>query len=109
MARRLARQAETDGIDKVFEAAEAAAALMEQAQPLLAQASELVEQLTPLLAELRAGGLVSVCVCVCVCRWGGGGDGARPAVSTPAPVTRHTYAHMPTSAQEWLWPASTHQ
>lgn len=55
---RLARQAETDGIDKVFEAAESAAALMEQAQPLLAQASELVEQLTPLLAELRAGGLV---------------------------------------------------
>ena len=52
----------------MFEAAESAAALMEQAQPLLAQASELVEQLTPLLAELRAGGLV---------RGSGGGGGSR--------------------------------
>ncbi|GFR46251.1 hypothetical protein Agub_g7800 [Astrephomene gubernaculifera] len=55
---RLARQAESDGVDKVFAAAESATALMEAAGPLVATASQLTEQLTPLLAELRGGGLV---------------------------------------------------
>ncbi|KAG2441473.1 hypothetical protein HXX76_003095 [Chlamydomonas incerta] len=55
---RLARQAESDGVDKVFAAAESATQLMEKAAPLVGSAAELVEQLTPLLAELRGGGLV---------------------------------------------------
>lgn len=55
---RIARQTESDGIDKVFAAADSAAQLMEAASPLLQQATELVEQLTPLMAELRGGGLV---------------------------------------------------
>ncbi|KAG2485513.1 hypothetical protein HYH03_015786 [Edaphochlamys debaryana] len=55
---RLARQAETDGVDKVFAAAEQATSLMAEAQPLVATATALVEQLTPLLEELRGGGLV---------------------------------------------------
>lgn len=80
---RLARQAESDGIDKVFEAAEAATALMEQAQPLVAQAAQLVDQLTPLLAELRAGGLVSRA------RAGRGpAGGCRAALPLPLPAVR---------------------
>ncbi|GLI69403.1 hypothetical protein VaNZ11_014007 [Volvox africanus] len=55
---RLARQAEADGVDKVFAAAESATALMEEAKPLVATAADLVAELTPLLAELRGGGLV---------------------------------------------------
>ncbi len=66
---RIARQTESDGIDKVFAAADSAAQLMEAASPLLQQATELVEQLTPLMAELRGGGLV-------------GGAGVRGRVAT---------------------------
>lgn len=55
---RLARQVEADGIDKVFAAAEAATAAIEEARPLLAEAQKLMEEVTPLLAELRDGGLV---------------------------------------------------
>mmetsp|Transcript_26472 Transcript_26472/g.57755 ORF Transcript_26472/g.57755 Transcript_26472/m.57755 type:complete len:394 (+) Transcript_26472:321-1502(+) len=55
---RLARQAEADGFDKMFAAAEAATQAMEEAKPLLQQSIKLVEEVTPLLAELRSGGLV---------------------------------------------------
>jgi len=56
---RLARQAESEGFDKVFAAAEAATAAIEEARPLLAQSIHLVEEVTPLLRELREGGLVA--------------------------------------------------
>mmetsp|Transcript_15119 Transcript_15119/g.26252 ORF Transcript_15119/g.26252 Transcript_15119/m.26252 type:complete len:433 (+) Transcript_15119:125-1423(+) len=56
---RLARQAESEGFDKVFAAAEAATHAIEEARPLLAQSIRLVEEVTPLLRELREGGLVA--------------------------------------------------
>ncbi|KAJ9517518.1 hypothetical protein QJQ45_025002 [Haematococcus lacustris] len=56
---RLARQAESDGFDKVFAAAEAATVAIEEARPLLLQSIKLVEEVTPLLRELREGGLVA--------------------------------------------------
>ncbi|GAX80213.1 hypothetical protein CEUSTIGMA_g7651.t1 [Chlamydomonas eustigma] len=55
---RLARQAEEEGFDKVFAAAEEATRVMKEAQPLLQQSIRLVGEITPLLKELREGGLV---------------------------------------------------
>jgi ABC-type transporter Mla subunit MlaD len=56
---KMARQMDGDGLDKVFLAAEAATAAVEEATPLLAQAALLAEQATPLLKELREGGMLS--------------------------------------------------
>lgn len=56
---RMARQMEDEGIDKFFEAAQAATAAMEEATPLLEEATQLTKEITPLLQELREGGLMA--------------------------------------------------
>ena len=56
---RLARQAEEQGFEKAFAAAEEATLALREAQPLIKQAIQLVAEVTPLLAELRTGGLVA--------------------------------------------------
>ncbi|KAK9829546.1 hypothetical protein WJX72_006404 [[Myrmecia] bisecta] len=55
---KIARQMDANGLDKVFDAAEAATATIEEARPLLARTQELIEEVTPLLNELRQGSLV---------------------------------------------------
>ena len=55
---KIARQMDAQGIDKVFEAMEAAQAVIADAQPLLQRAVELSNEIIPLLTELRAGNLV---------------------------------------------------
>eukprot|EP00878_Enallax_costatus_P002541 GHUV01002723.1.p1 GENE.GHUV01002723.1~~GHUV01002723.1.p1 ORF type:complete len:393 (+),score=111.51 GHUV01002723.1:299-1477(+) len=56
---RMARQMEEEGIDKFFEAAQAATAAIEEATPLLEEATQLTKEITPLLQELREGGLMN--------------------------------------------------
>eukprot|EP00775_Hariotina_reticulata_P007426 gene7426-7635_t len=56
---RMARQMEEEGVDKFFEAAQAATAALEEATPLLEEATQLTKELTPLLQELREGGLMT--------------------------------------------------
>lgn len=55
---KLARQMDQEGVSKIFAAAEAATAAIEEAKPLLHQATKLVEEITPLLQELNEGDLV---------------------------------------------------
>ncbi|KAI7842807.1 hypothetical protein COHA_003553 [Chlorella ohadii] len=55
---KLARQMDNQGVDKVFEAMEAAREAIEDAKPLLQQAVKLSDEILPLLSELRAGNLV---------------------------------------------------
>lgn len=56
---RMARQMEEEGIDKFFEAAQAAKVALEEATPLLEEATALTKEITPLLQELREGGLMT--------------------------------------------------
>lgn len=55
---KLARQMDSNGLDKVFSAMESAQAAIEDAQPLLKRAVELTNEIIPLLTELRSGNLV---------------------------------------------------
>ena len=55
---KIAREMDAQGVDKVFEAMEAAQAVIADAQPLLQRAVELSNEIIPLLTELRAGNLV---------------------------------------------------
>lgn len=55
---KIAREMDAQGVDKVFEAMEAARGVVADAQPLLARAVELSNEIIPLLTELRAGNLV---------------------------------------------------
>ncbi|KAI3432325.1 hypothetical protein D9Q98_003884 [Chlorella vulgaris] len=55
---KIARQMDTQGVDRVFEAMESARAAIEDAKPLLLQAVKLSDEILPLLSELRAGNLV---------------------------------------------------
>ena len=55
---KLAREMDSQGLDKVFESMEKAQEAITDAQPLLHQAVELTNEITPLLKELRAGNLV---------------------------------------------------
>eukprot|EP00891_Asterochloris_glomerata_P002185 jgi/Astpho2/2185/Aster-03176 len=55
---KIARQMDTNGLDRVFDAAETATAAIEEARPLLENAVKLVDEVTPLLSELRSGNLV---------------------------------------------------
>ena len=55
---KIARQMDAQGVDKVFEAMEAAQGVIADAQPLLKRAVELSNEIIPLLTELRAGNLV---------------------------------------------------
>jgi ABC-type transporter Mla subunit MlaD len=55
---KIARQMDSQGVDKVFEAMERAQEAIADAQPLLQRAVELTNEIIPLLTELRAGNLV---------------------------------------------------
>ncbi|CAK0785439.1 hypothetical protein CVIRNUC_008648 [Coccomyxa viridis] len=56
---KIARQMDAQGLDRIFDAAEAAAAVAEEAKPLLQRVVELVDEVTPLLSELREGNMVN--------------------------------------------------
>ncbi|CAG9462530.1 unnamed protein product [Pedinophyceae sp. YPF-701] len=56
---KLARQADADGMDRMYDAAESATAAIEEARPLLRRAVELSDEVVPLLQELRQGTLLS--------------------------------------------------
>ncbi|CAL5224181.1 g6821 [Coccomyxa viridis] len=56
---KIARQMDAQGLDRIFDAAEAAAAVAEEARPLLQRVVELVDEVTPLLSELREGNMVN--------------------------------------------------
>ncbi|KAK9861465.1 hypothetical protein WJX84_012121 [Apatococcus fuscideae] len=55
---KIARQMDMNGLDRMFEAADAATAAIEEARPLLTKAENLANEITPLLSELREGHLV---------------------------------------------------
>lgn len=55
---KIARELDTNGVDKVFSALEAAQVAIDDAKPLLRRAVELSDEILPLLTELRQGSLV---------------------------------------------------
>ena len=55
---KIARQLDSQGVDRVFEAMESAREVIQDAKPLLQRAVELSDEIIPLLIELRAGNLV---------------------------------------------------
>ncbi|CAL8471566.1 g11108 [Coccomyxa elongata] len=56
---KIARQMDAQGLDRIFDAAEAATSAIEEARPLLQRVVELVDEVTPLLSELREGNMVN--------------------------------------------------
>eukprot|EP00884_Botryococcus_braunii_P003273 jgi/Botrbrau1/12947/Bobra.154_2s0008.1 len=52
---RMARNMEAQGLDKMFDAAEAATAAIEEARPLIQRITDLVDEITPLLSEAARG------------------------------------------------------